>query len=249
MNKKRSYISTYIFILSAFCLVLFLAYNSNDQEDMYSNNNKTEEIYLQNDNSALLQDTKDLNIEANQSYEHVQSENNNEFNLPEQKDDKYYSEKLVEEETIKDGFFINKIVITESIDDDKTSATFREPINSYKTITTLDKNVVKNINYYPNLYVWTSINTEDIDFINNEPLNLSLNITCNSNEISNLDFDITAKTPRWREWIEIDLSNLETNTYNGIWNIEIKNRKDDSVIESRVFKFNKVENNNHLSEI
>jgi len=249
MNKKRSYISTYIFILSAFCLVLFLAYNSNDQEDLYSNNNKTEEIYLQNDNSASLQVTKDLNIEANQSYEHVQSKNNNEFNLSKQKDDKYYSEKLVEEETIKDDFFINKIVITESIDDDKASATFREPINSYKTITTLDKNVVKNINYYPNLYVWTSINTEDIDFINNKPLNLSLNISCNNNEISNLDFDITAKTPRWREWVEIDLSNLETNTYNGVWNVEIINRKDDSVIESRVFKFNKVENNNHLSEI
>ena len=249
MNKKRSYILTYVFILSSFCLVLFLAYNSNEQEDIYINNNKTEEIYLQNDNSAPMQYTNDLKIEENQNYDHSQSENNNEFNLSEENDNKYNSEKSVEEESINNDFFINKIVITESIDDDKTSATFREPINSYKTITTLDKNVVKNINYYPNLYVWTSINTENIDTINNEPLNLSLNISCNNNQISNLDFNITAKTPRWREWIEIDLSNLKTNTYNGVWNVKIINRKDDSVIESRVFKFNKVENNHHLSEI
>jgi|TARA_B110000495_G_scaffold65955_1_gene56150 hypothetical protein len=248
MNNKRNYISTYIFILSSFCLVLFLAYNNTEKDIMSISNNKTEEFWVENDTNQPVLITNSLEIESNQINDNVDIEDTNEFNLSENEDDIDYLEKDVKE-AIKDNFFINKIIVTESIDDDKTSATFREPINSYKTITTLDKNVVKNINYYPNLYVWTSINTEDIDFINNKPLNLSLNISCNNNEISNLDFDITAKTPRWREWVEIDLSNLETNTYNGVWNVKIINRKDDSVIESRVFKFNKVENNHHLSEI
>jgi len=248
MNNKRNYISTYIFILSSFCLVLFLAYNNTEKDIMSISNNKTEQFWVENDTNQPILITNSLEIESNQINDNVDIEDTNEFNLSENEDDIDYLEKDVKE-AIKDNFFINKIIVTESIDDDKTSATFREPINSYKTITTLDKNVVKNINYYPNLYVWTSINTEDIDFINNKPLNLSLNISCNNNEISNLDFDITAKTPRWREWVEIDLSNLETNTYNGVWNVKIINRKDDSVIESRVFKFNKVENNHHLSEI
>jgi len=248
MNNKRNYISTYIFILSSFCLVLFLAYNNTEKDIMSISNNKTEQFWVENDTNQPVLITNSLEIESNQINDNVDIEDTNEFNLSENEDDIDYLEKDVKE-AIKDNFFINKIIVTESIDDDKTSATFREPINSYKTITTLDKNVVKNINYYPNLYVWTSINTEDIDFINNKPLNLSLNISCNNNEISNLDFDITAKTPRWREWVEIDLSNLETNTYNGVWNVKIINRKDDSVIESRVFKFNKVENNHHLSEI
>lgn len=248
MNNKRNYISTYIFILSSFCLVLFLAYNNTQKDIMSISNNKTEQFWVENDTNQPVLITNSLEIESNQINDNVDIEDTNEFNLSENEDDIDYLEKDVKE-AIKDNFFINKIIVTESIDDDKTSATFREPINSYKTITTLDKNVVKNINYYPNLYVWTSINTEDIDFINNKPLNLSLNISCNNNEISNLDFDITAKTPRWREWVEIDLSNLETNTYNGVWNVKIINRKDDSVIESRVFKFNKVENNHHLSEI
>ena len=248
MNNKRNYISTYIFILSSFCLVLFLAYNNTEKDIMSISNNKTEEFWVENDTNQPVLITNSLEIESNQINDNVDIEDTNEFNLSENEDDIDYLEKDVKE-AIKDNFFINKIIVTESIDDDKTSATFREPINSYKTITTLDKNVVKNINYYPNLYVWTSINTEDIDFINNKPLNLSLNISCNNNEISNLDFDITAKTPRWREWVEIDLSNLETNTYNGVWNVKIINRKDDSVVESRVFKFNNVENNNNLSEI
>ena len=248
MNNKRNYISTYIFILSSFCLVLFLAYNNTEKDIISISNNKTEQFRVENDINQPVLITNSLEIESNQINDNVDIEDTNEFNLSENEDDIDYLEKDVKE-AIKDNFFINKIIVTESIDDDKTSATFREPINSYKTITTLDKNVVKNINYYPNLYVWTSINTEDIDFINNKPLNLSLNISCNNNEISNLDFDITAKTPRWREWVEIDLSNLETNTYNGVWNVKIINRKDDSVIESRVFKFNKVENNHHLSEI
>jgi hypothetical protein len=248
MNNKRNYISTYIFILSSFCLVLFLAYNNTEKDIMSISNNKTEQFWVENDTNQPVLITNSLEIESNQINDNVDMEDTNEFNLSENEDDIDYLEKDVKE-AIKGNFFINKIIVTESIDDDKTSATFREPINSYKTITTLDKNVVKNINYYPNLYVWTSINTEDIDFINNKPLNLSLNISCNNNEISNLDFDITAKTPRWREWVEIDLSNLETNTYNGVWNVKIINRKDDSVIESRVFKFNKVENNHHLSEI
>ena len=248
MNNKRNYISTYIFILSAFCLVLFLAYNNTEKDTMSISNNKTEQIYLQDDTNIPVLATNDLDIKLNQIYSNLQIEDTNEFILSDKEDDIDYLEKDIKE-VVKDNFFVNKIIITESIDDDKTSATFREPINSYKTITTLDKNVIKNINYYPNLYVWTSINTEDIDFVKNNPLNLSLNISCNNNEISNLNFDITAKTPRWREWVEIDLSNLETNTYNGVWNVEIINRKDDSVVESRVFKFNKVENNNHLSEI
>ena len=248
MNNKRNYISTYIFILSSFCLVLFLAYNNTEKDIMSISNNKTEQFRVENDINQPVLITNSLEIESNQINDNVDIEDTNEFNLSENEDDIDYLEKDVKE-AIKGNFFINKIIVTESIDDDKTSATFREPINSYKTITTLDKNVVKNINYYPNLYVWTSINTEDIDFVNNNPLNLSLNISCNNNEISNLDFDITAKTPRWREWVEIDLSNLETNTFNGVWNVEIINRKDDSVVESRVFKFNKVENNNHLSEI
>ena len=131
-------------------------------------------------------------------------------------------------------------------------------LNSFKTITTLDKNVTKEINYYPSFYIWTSINTENVSLkklynkndTNSEnpnmagsiewvvePVKLLMSVKCNNEIIEEVNYQINARSPRWREWVEIDLTKFETESFKGIWNIEIINKENKKVLESRSFTF------------
>jgi hypothetical protein len=87
MNNKRNYISTYIFILSSFCLVLFLAYNNTEKDIMSISNNKTEQFWVENDTNQPVLITNSLEIESNQINDNVDIEDTNEFNLSENEDD------------------------------------------------------------------------------------------------------------------------------------------------------------------
>ena len=146
---------------------------------------------------------------------------------------------------------VNSIKIAKKVDTDPNSNSYREPINAYKTITTLDNKVVKEIDYYPSFYIWTSINTENLELNLREmsssgellvlnPANLSMLITCNEIQVSEFEFNVNAKTPRWREWVEVDLTQFESESIVGNWNVKIINKKDNQIFrEQDVFSFNK----------
>ena len=125
-------------------------------------------------------------------------------------------------------------------DNDKESAQYREPIESYKTITTAHKDVIKEINYYPSFFIWASINTENVELENKndeiEPVHLSMSVKCNNQDVKKIDYNITAATPRWREWIEIDLTSFEEDTFKGKWEVEIINTDTEEILESRTFE-------------
>ena len=69
-----------------------------------------------------------------------------------------------------------------------------------------------------------------------KPINLSMIVKCNGQIINNYNYNVTANTPRWREWIEIDVTNLNSSLLNQIWNVEIIDLENDIVLESRNFK-------------
>ena len=104
----------------------------------------------------------------------------------------------------------------------------------------MDQSVVKEVDYYPTLFVWSSVNTENVVLINEdgeiEPVNLSMTLKCKNKLIDKLDYTITANTPRWREWIEINLENIDQNMLNEFWNVEIVDNRNNAVLESRNFK-------------
>ena len=141
---------------------------------------------------------------------------------------------------IKNDVYVNKIIIAKNIDNDQTSDNYRNPIDAYKTISTLNKSIIKEVDYHPSFFIWTSINTEEKIFINEfgefKPLRVNMNVKCNDILIDELEYNITSNTPRWREWIEIDVRNLNSNSLNQIWNVEIIDLENDLVLESRNFK-------------
>ena len=53
----------------------------------------------------------------------------------------------------RSDIYVNKVVVAKNIDNDKTSENYRNPIDAYKTISTLDQSVIKEINYQPSLFV------------------------------------------------------------------------------------------------
>lgn len=140
----------------------------------------------------------------------------------------------------RSDIYVNKVIVAKNIDNDKTSENYRNPIDAYKTISTLDQSVIKEINYQPSFFIWSSINTEEKTFINQsgefEPLKINMVVKCNDIIIEELEYNITANTPRWREWIEIDVTNLSSNSLNQVWNVEIIDLKNDMILESRNFK-------------
>ena len=56
------------------------------------------------------------------------------------------------------------------------------------------------------------------------PANLSMLITCNEIQVSEFEFNVNAKTPRWREWVEVDLTQFESESIVGNWNVKIINK-------------------------
>ena len=243
-------INKYLFALGSFVIVIYLASNtSNEYNEIVANSdNSTNTDFNQIDNSDFSTNIKELNNLIEYSVDELYEETNTHEN------------ESFEPQIKKSIPTINSIKIAKQIDIDEESETYRDPINSYKTITTLDKNVIKDINYYPVFYVWTSINTELVDLkttkeMSNEqniyefnPTNLSITVSCNNQIIANKDFQINAKTPRWREWIKIDLDPFESESILGQWNIEIVDIENKEILESRSFNFNKEFNHDEIKQ-
>ena len=225
----------YILALGAFALVGFLALNSSEKETSL-----TEEDFSKTDETLMEEDFLNNEFEANLE---IQSDIGTIFTeviLDENKNVENNSENDYTSVDFENEIFVNKIIIAKNIDNDKESAQYREPIESYKTITTAHKEVVKEINYYPSFFIWASINTENVELENEndeiEPVNLSMSVKCNNQNVKKIDYNITAITPRWREWIEIDLTSFEEDTFKGKWEVEIINTDTEEVLESRTFE-------------
>ena len=244
MNNTK--LTKYLFGLGSFIIVFYLAINTNEvntqaviqKENIITEKQKLNQID-EGDFSVTkekLKDLTDLPSVEDESFETI--DNNNDYI------------DLAEDQK---SIFVNNIKIAKQIDSDESSDTYREPISSYKTITTLDKNVTKTIDYYPEFYIWISINTEFMDLNQKnqvaanesesvnilQPAKLSMIVTCNENVISEFDYQINAKTPRWREWVKIDLTQFETESIMGQWNVQIINQNNNEVLESRNFIFEK----------
>ncbi len=234
---EKNNLSKYLFGISAFIIVFFLS--------SYTNKLKIEKEHIKESDfsidkeelNKLTDQTKsDLEINDTELLEDIDQEStetNNNFS------------------NINKSIIVNSIKIAKQVDTDPNSNTYREPISAFKTITTLDQNIIKDIDYYPSFCIWTSINTENMQLniidessedalLNINPAKLSMIVTCNETEVSKFNFNINAKTPRWREWIEIDLTQFEPESIIGSWNIKIINNKNNYILEDRSFSFNKI---------
>ena len=244
MNNTK--LTKYLFGLGSFIIVFYLAINTNEvntqaviqKENIITEKQKLNQID-EGDFSVTKEKLKDLTDLPSVEDESFETIDNNTDYIDLAEDQK--------------SIFVNNIKIAKQIDSDESSDTYREPISSYKTITTLDKNVTKTIDYYPEFYIWISINTEFMDLNQKnqvaanesesvnilQPAKLSMIVTCNENVISEFDYQINAKTPRWREWVKIDLTQFETESIMGQWNVQIINQNNNEVLESRNFTFEK----------
>ena len=220
----------YILALGAFALVGFLALNSSEKETSL-----TEEDFSKTDATLMEEDFLNNEFEANLEIQSDIGTTFTEVILDKNKNVENNSEHDYTSVDFENEIFINNIVIAKNIDNDKESAQYREPIESYKTITTEHKEVVKEINYYPSFFIWASINTENIELENEndeiEPVHLSMSVKCNNQDVKKIDYNITAATPRWREWIEIDLTSFEEDTFKGKWEVEIINTDTKEILE------------------
>lgn len=249
MNKKKknkSNIITNIIAIFGFLFMLTLGFKSSDSQNELSNNEKTEDKSMKN-NELFLDIEKNISNYETLSFEEINDDEINDLEITsaitkiiDNNIDNDKNNDIDNEIFENNDVYVNKIVISKNIDNDISSDNYRNPIDSYKTITTKDKNVLKEIKYHPEFYIWSSINTENKTFLNENgdfvPLEMSMDIMCSNEIIQNLNFTITANTPRWREWIKIDLNELENKFLNQMWTVEIKNNTNDKIIESRSFK-------------
>ena len=249
MNKKKknkSNLITNIIAIFGFLFMLTLGFKSSDSQNELSNNEKTEDKSMKN-NELFLDIEKNISNYETLSFEEINDDEINDLEITsaitkiiDNNIDNDKNNDIDNEIFENNDVYVNKIVISKNIDNDISSDNYRNPIDSYKTITTKDKNVLKEIKYHPEFYIWSSINTENKTFLNENgdfvPLEMSMDIMCSNEIIQNLNFTITANTPRWREWIKIDLNELENKFLNQMWTVEIKNNTNDKIIESRSFK-------------
>ena len=249
MNKKKknkSNLITNIIAIFGFLFMLTLGFKSSDSQNELSNNEKTEDKSMKN-NELFLDIEKNISNYETLSFEEINDDEINDLEITnaitkiiDNNIDNDKNNDIDNEIFENNDVYVNKIVISKNIDNDISSDNYRNPIDSYKTITTKDKNVLKEIKYHPEFYIWSSINTENKTFLNENgdfvPLEMSMDIMCSNEIIQNLNFTITANTPRWREWIKIDLNELENKFLNQMWIVEIKNNSNDKIIESRSFK-------------
>ena len=235
-NNKSSNISAWIFVLLSCCFIVSIAYKN-------KSNGLGENIVITNTDKHIIdsintldnqEDFNEINL-VNDNYIH------NEANIEQSTDeDIVIKENVSEQKNNESNIYVNKIIISKNIDDDKNSETYRNPIDAFKTISTLDESVVKEINYYPTLFVWSSVNTENVSLVNDEekfnPINLSMTLKCKDKLIDKLEYSVTANTPRWREWIEINLQEIEEDMLNQFWSVEIIDNRNNEILESRNFK-------------
>ena len=239
MNKSnnKSNLSAWIFVVLSCAFIVSIAYKnkSNELETIASTDNQIIDSRNNLDNETNS-DEFDLVYNSN-------DDTNSEWKEDiEQEIDKDIAikESMPEQKNNENDIYVNKIIISKNIDDDKNSDTYRNPIDAFKTISTLDESVVKEINYYPTLFVWSSVNTENVSLVNDEekfnPINLSMTLKCKDKLINKLEYSVTANTPRWREWIEINLEEIEEDMLNEFWNVEIVDNTNNNILESRNFK-------------
>ena len=223
---KKNNISKYLFGMSGFVIVFLLA--------SYTNESKMDsKLIHESDFSIDKEKLNELTKQAINEQENIDEDFvENEIEVSSEIDNNIIN--------TKESILVNSIKIAKKVDTDPNSNSYREPINAYKTITTLDDKIVKDIDFYPSFYIWTSINTEKLElntidksvlneviFLN--PTTLSMVVTCNEIQISEFEFNINAKTPRWREWIEVDLTQFESEFIVGNWNVKIINKKDNQI--------------------
>ena len=239
MNKSnnKSNLSAWIFVVLSCAFIVSIAYKnkSNELETIASTDNQ------------IIDSRNNLDNETNSDEFDLVYNSNDDTNSEWEEDieqeidkDIAIKESMPEQKNNENDIYVNKIIISKNIDDDKDSETYRNPIDAFKTISTLDESVVKEINYYPTLFVWSSVNTENVSLVNDEekfnPINLSMTLKCKDKLIDKLEYSITANTPRWREWIEINLEEIDEDMLNEFWNVEIVDNTNNNVLESRNFK-------------
>ena len=236
-TENNSSLGTWIFVLLSCAFVVAIGYKAKnasaltiqDETVTNVNNNIDDETW-----EGLFEEVVE---EVNEN--DVAEDENIEINK-EEIDNIFIADDITEQKDNESEVYVNKIIISKNIDYDKSSDTYRNPIDAFKTISTLNQSVVKEVDYYPTLFVWTSVNTENVSLVNEdgeiEPVNLSMTLKCKNKLIDKLDYTITAKTPRWREWIEINLENVDEDVLNEFWNVEIVDNKNNTVLESRNFK-------------
>ena len=75
-------------------------------------------------------------------------------------------------------------------------------------------------------------------------------VKCNDSIVKNYNFDVTANTPRWREWVEIDLQSIDNELLNQFWTVEIVDNTNKNTLESRSFKLiNDSDNPEQINEL
>ena len=140
MNNSK--INKYLFVVGSFIIVFYLALNTN-KDKVESNPINEDSLIIESDFNQIDKDnfsTNDeelANISNNETYNNIN-------------DDSEYLDSIEEKQSLS----INSIKVAKEIDLDPNSNSFREPISSYKTITTLDKTIIKEIDYYPDFYIW-----------------------------------------------------------------------------------------------
>ena len=234
-TKNNFNLSTWIFVLLSCAFIVTIGYKSRNKSDL-------SEVHKENTNNHKILVASKEKINKEELTTEIKEKEYNNDNTQESIEEVLVSNEtqVKEEKKNKNDIYVNKIVISKNIDDDKNSDTYRNPIDAFKTISTLDESVIKEINYYPSLFIWSSINTENISLMNEEqkfePVNLSMTLKCKDQLIEKIEYNVTANTPRWREWMEINLEDIDTNMLNEFWNVEIIDNRDGTVIESRNFK-------------
>ena len=234
---KKNNLSPYLFILSSLSLILFIGYKSND-------------TIKENDFSLTTKQVEDNINDSKKNEEIITNENSISDKYTDNIiNDEFIENIALEEEELtsydKENITINSIKIAQYIDTDQESKSYRDPIDKFETITTVHESVTKEIDYYPSFFVWSSTNTENTVLEdkngNINPINLSMIIKHENNEIKKIDYQIPASTPRWREWTEINLTDFDNKILNGVWNVEIINNDNSEVLESRNFKLTQKE--------
>ena len=130
MNNTK--LTKYLFGLGSFIIVFYLAINTNEvntqaviqKENIITEKQKLNQID-EGDFSVTKEKLKDLTDLPSVEDESFETIDNNTDYIDLAEDQK--------------SIFVNNIKIAKQIDSDESSDTYREPISSYKTITTLDK--------------------------------------------------------------------------------------------------------------
>ena len=146
MNKSnnKSNLSAWIFVLLSCAFIISIAYN-----------NKSNELEtIANTDNQIIDSKNNLNNEDDFNEIDLAYDNDNKLDVEQKIDveqeideDIVIKENIAEQKNNENDIYINKIIISKNIDDDKNSDTYRNPIDAFKTISTLDESVVKEINY------------------------------------------------------------------------------------------------------